>query len=422
MVLGVLTTIAVARTLGPEGRGWIATATTLAGMGTILGGLGLPQVNAYYGAKEPQLRGKLLGNSLAISAMVTLVLGGLFCLGARLAPEFIRLPGAFLPLTVGYAGLQLALTLVQNLLISMDKVRAYNLSEIAVRGLQLLGIAGLSGVGFCDSKAYFASSALAFVPVLAGWSWWCSRRIEDKVCFSSDLLKRSAAYSSRLYAIAVFYNTFVGLDILMTQMYLGVEQAGIFSIAGSMRQILLVFTLVVQTLLLPRLVRLESAGERLKLTYKYAGLTAVATSSISLAAYLLADPMVVLLFGAEFLPSTSALAAMLPGYIMYSVAGVLAVVLQASGQPWYSVAPMAFTLLAQAGACMSFIPRWGLVGGSWAYSLACGAYLVLQALAVAYYRRLGAFHTIYEGKTHDSATDVSPVVEAKTESISEKEP
>lgn len=378
MLLGTVTTIAVARTLGPEGRGWFSAATTLAGMGAILGSLGLPQVNAYYGAKEPELRGQLLGNSLLITLAVTAVLGLLFSLGVHLFPALFSLPGQFLPLTVFYAGLLLALTLLQQLMISMSLVSYFNGTEVALRLLQLAGTAALAFWGMRQADLYFACSALAFLPVTLVGVWLCSKRITEKVSCSLTLLKRSAAYSSRLYLIALFFNVFMGLDILATQFFRGPEETGIYSIAASIRQILLVFTLVVQTLLLPRLVRLQSLRERIAETRRYTRLTLGGAAIIAILAWLSADYLVLWLFGPEFVPCTAALAWMLPGYVIYSAAAVLAVLMQAEQQPWVSVLPMLLALLTHIGLCAACIPSFGLIGGAISYSSACLFYLLSQ--------------------------------------------
>lgn len=378
MLLGTVTTIAVARTLGPEGRGWFAAATTLAGMGTILGSLGLPQVNAYYGAKEPELRGKLLGNSLLMTLAVTLVLGILFSLGAHFFPALICLPGLFLPLTVLYAGLLLAVTLIQQLMVSMDLVRGFNYTEVALRLLQLLGIAALAYQGLRRADLYFACSALAFLPVIIAGVFLCAGHIKEKIGCSLSLLKRSADYSSRLYLIALFFNVFMGLDIIASQYFLGAEATGIYSIAASIRQILLVFTLVVQTLLLPRLVRLESLPRRAAETRRCTLLTLLGAAVIAALAWLSADCLVLWLFGREFVPCTAALTLMLPGYVLYSAAAVAAVLMQAEQQPWVSVLPMFLALLAHIGLCAVCIPHFGLTGGAVSYSSACCLYMLAQ--------------------------------------------
>ena len=385
------TTVIVSRTLGPEGRGWVATATTLAGIGTILGSLGLPQINAYFGAKEPEQRPALLGNSLLISALVTLLLGGLFWLGRTLAPQFFLLPGAFLPLAVLYAGLQLLLTLLQQLMVGMDLVRQYNVTELVQRGLALAFVATLAYMGRTDPALYFALSAVAFIPVIVWGTRLCHLRTAARPRLSLPLMRRTAAYSTRLYLIALCCNLFMGLDILLTQTYLGVEQAGIYSIAASMRQMLLVFTLVVQTLLLPRLAKLKEYNQRWSASWRFAFFALAGTLVISGGTLLMAKPLVGLLFGKSFLPATTALMWMLPGYVIYSCAGVIAVLLQVEGQPWYSVLPMVLALVGEAIGGILCLTPYGLTGGALAYSSGCLVYLIAQ-VAVTWWNKLRRNH------------------------------
>ena len=71
--LGLATTVVVARSLGPEGRGLYAVALTIATLGVQLGNLGLHASNTYFVAKDRSLLSGLIGNTL----VVTLGLGGL---------------------------------------------------------------------------------------------------------------------------------------------------------------------------------------------------------------------------------------------------------------------------------------------------------------------------------------------------------
>jgi hypothetical protein len=65
--IGLITSVIVARVLGPEGRGLYAVAATIAAMGVQLGNLGLHASNTYYVAQKPELLPFLMGNTLIAS-------------------------------------------------------------------------------------------------------------------------------------------------------------------------------------------------------------------------------------------------------------------------------------------------------------------------------------------------------------------
>ena len=99
--IGLVTTVIVARILGPEGRGLYAVAMAIGAIGVQCGTLGLHTVNSYAVAKDRSSLPGLLGNTLAASAIVgALALMGTYTVLAiwpKLAPlhgqEPCGLPG-----------------------------------------------------------------------------------------------------------------------------------------------------------------------------------------------------------------------------------------------------------------------------------------------------------------------------------------
>ena len=70
IAIGLVTTVAVARALGPEGRGLYAVATAVGALGVQFGNFGLPASNTYYLSRDRALLPSLVGNSLLVSAVV----------------------------------------------------------------------------------------------------------------------------------------------------------------------------------------------------------------------------------------------------------------------------------------------------------------------------------------------------------------
>ena len=64
VIVGFVTSVIIARTLGPEGRGMFAMAVTLGAIGVQFTNLGLHGSNTYYASRDTQLLSPLLGNSL----------------------------------------------------------------------------------------------------------------------------------------------------------------------------------------------------------------------------------------------------------------------------------------------------------------------------------------------------------------------
>src|SRR5436190_1021101 len=66
-VLGLATSVIIARLLGPQGRGYFATIAAISGIGIQFGNLGLHSSNTYYVSKDKSVLPAMLGNTLLVS-------------------------------------------------------------------------------------------------------------------------------------------------------------------------------------------------------------------------------------------------------------------------------------------------------------------------------------------------------------------
>ena len=143
IAIGLITTVVVARILGPEGRGLYAVAMAIGAVGIQCGTLGLHTVNSYAVAKDRSSLPGLVGNSLAVAALV----GALAITGAYIAvairPQIAPLGGSLLFLALLWIPFGLAYTLIEILLLGVNAIAVYNRAELANRTLALAMIAGL---------------------------------------------------------------------------------------------------------------------------------------------------------------------------------------------------------------------------------------------------------------------------------------
>ncbi len=131
MGISLLTAVAMARILGPEGRGFYAIAATAGLLGVQFGTLGLHTSNAYFVASKPDLLPALTGNTLVVG----FGLGGLIAaiLGTILiaSPRLLSIQGATLFLALLSIPFGLTYALLQNLMLGAQDIRGYNVVEIA---------------------------------------------------------------------------------------------------------------------------------------------------------------------------------------------------------------------------------------------------------------------------------------------------
>ena len=80
-------------------------------------------------------------------------------------------------------------------------------------------------------------------------------------------------------------------------------------------------------------------------------------------------PIIVLLYGAEFLPSAEIFIALAPGVIIFPFGHFLEIHVAASGRPRDIFFASASTLIVSIGICFLLIPRYGSVGAGLSVSL-----------------------------------------------------
>src|SRR3989442_8405072 len=125
LIITFATAVVIARELGPTGRGLYAVAVTLGAIGAQFGNLGLHASNIYYVARDRGLLPALIGNTLAVVFVASIVaaIGGI---GFAFWPNASPVHRTLLPLPPASVPFGLAYLLTQRLLLGVDEGRAYN--------------------------------------------------------------------------------------------------------------------------------------------------------------------------------------------------------------------------------------------------------------------------------------------------------
>jgi O-antigen/teichoic acid export membrane protein len=364
MGFGLATTVIVARILGPEGRGLYAIAVATGWFGVQFGNLGMYTANVYLVAGNPCLLDRLAGNSIALSFGFGGLLAVLVSLVFLLFPNLISLRGATLFWALSWIPFGLAYLLMQGLMLGMHDVRGYNLFEMISKIVPLVLIAGLVLFGWDSVASFFAAGVVALV-VSCTWMWkrlagMCT--IKPSVSFA--LFRESIRYAIRAYLTAVFAFFVLRADLFMVEHIRGAEQAGYYSIAAAMADYVSVLAAIVGTILFPKLSAMKEIGPKLRLTYKAIWATVGLLVPILAAASFVAKPLVRLLFGTAFLPTSEAFVLLMPGMLFLGMNAVAVQFLNSIGYPKSVVVIWGLCAVFNVGLNLWVIPRYGIAGAS----------------------------------------------------------
>jgi len=386
IAIGLLTSVVVARILGPEGRGFYAVATAVAAFGIQFGNAGLHASNSYHVAKDRSLLGPLLGNTMAASLAFG---GGISVLSLavfQFRPDLAPLPKGLLILSLAWIPFGLAFMLLQNLMIGIQDIRAYNIVEVMNRVLSIAFVAILIAAGAVTAESVYVAGFIALLASI----FWIFRRLRRAIAhppvLSLPMFLGNLRYGLKAYLAALFAFMVLRIDLLMVKYIRGADEAGYYSIAVSMVDLIYLIPATIGTIVFPKLSAMGTDAEKWEYARKMSLYLGVVLAVVVAVAIPLAPILISLLYGKAFLPAAPSFAILGVGVVFYGLNNLYSNCLAAMSFPWFAVwiwvAMAALNVLLN----MYLIPRMGIVGASLS-SLVC--YLALMLSQYAYLARKG---------------------------------
>jgi O-antigen/teichoic acid export membrane protein len=366
--VGLVTTVIVARILGPTGRGLYAVAFTVGALGIQFGNLGLHTSNTYFAARNKAHLSILVGNSLFVSLVIASLGAGLVWIFFLIWPRFSPLQGALLGLSLLSIPLGLAYLLLQNLLLGVQEVRSYNQIELANKLLSIVLIALVILSHVVKVETVFAAGLVA-VFVSLFWALACLRgHVGNPLSLSFAFFQENLKYGMKAYLSSFFAFLMLRVDLLMVQYMKGAELAGQYSVAASMVDMVYIFPAVVGTIIFPKLSALENNADKWRLSVRTSLIVGLIMLPLAGSAAILAKPAVSILFGRPFLPAVPAFLWLLPGILFYGASFSLQYLLSI-GLPRFVLWIWLFVVFFNISLNSILIPQYGIIGASWVSSL-----------------------------------------------------
>lgn len=390
LAIGVVTSMIVARILGPDGRGLYALSAAVAATATQFGNLGLHAFNTYRVAQDKNSLSALLGNSLAVSAGIGSLLIGLVLGIAALWPAVIPLQGWLLALTLVTIPLGLATLLLQNLLLGIQEIRAYNLLDMVVKVLSVVLIGAVIALQAVSVETLYVAGIIASVVGVTGTLKVLLRHLPKGPSLSLSLFKNSLPYGLKAYVAALFAFLVLKSDIFFVQNLLGTEQVGYYSIAASLIDMLYILPVVVGSILFPKLSGMSDHTERWAFAKRTLGGIALMMAAIAGVAGLLAEPAIGLIYGAAFLPAVPAFLWLLPGLVALSTNTMIMNYFASIAMPPIIVYAPLVALVANVVLNLLLIPPYGIAGAAIASTIAYSLMLTASIVYLQLSRRRAA--------------------------------
>ena len=324
LILSMISSIVAARLLGPDGKGLVTVAISIANLAVQFGNLGIHSANTYYLAKDKSILPRVVGNSTAVVAFVATVsffllyiLNGFF--------KILTIEGITLILVIVYIPIQLYNMYLQNFFIALERVKKYSIMEMLIGILYpifLVTIACFHSWSLTPNLAIFSSVITSLLTLTVGL-FFLKEELKEKMQIDKELFFQMLPFGIKSYLSCLLTYLVLRVDIFMIDYYLNRIENGLYSLAVNLADIVNMIAISVSMLLFPKLSGIEDKEQRkdfINRTLKYMSIIML---SLVVCATICSEWAVLQLYGEEYTRSIPAFRILMPGIFFWALSSLL---------------------------------------------------------------------------------------------------
>ncbi|HET6319403.1 MAG TPA: oligosaccharide flippase family protein [Chloroflexota bacterium] len=374
IVSGVVTLTFTTRLLGPQGRGQFAVAMATLGLVLQFCNLGLHSSATYHLSRRSAERVEVI-SALALYSIVGV--GAVALLASLL---IWRMPALMpdVPFQIVWLALLAAppamfILLAGSAWLGLGAPAWYNGLDLGTKAIGLVSVAvlligPLSGF-FLVYAACHGALALYAYSRLVGWTWTVP---------SSGVTRDLVTFGVRAFIVNLSMFLILRQDLFLVNAWLGTADAGRYSVAVQVSELLLLAAASITAMLFPRLASMPPSDRWIlarSAGWWTAGGLAIGAGLLGL----VGRPLFSAAFGAEYVPALVAFWLLLPGLWCLGINSVLMQYLAACGMPWFVPLTTIAGVVVNGLLNVWLIPWYGINGAATASSLTYAALLATSS-------------------------------------------
>jgi O-antigen/teichoic acid export membrane protein len=370
-VLTLVTSIAIARTLGPTKMGYIIYVAWIASVVSGLGGLGVPATTRKYMAEflgtgdRGTARYIYFRTLLFQLGLATLATAGLLCWVIRDAAGGYKLASALVVLSIWPAMVNSISAQANVAMEELSKNLPASVTSVCVFFIAIVATVvfhwGVVGVGASVLLTRLVDFLVRFFPTMGHIFTWEAAHVQPTALSKRMVTFAWQSVASMMLALIVWERSEF---ILLKHLCADIRQVAYYSVAFSMAERLLISASVFSSAA-GATVFAQYGRDKSKLpditasTFRYLALTSIPLHIISAA---LAAPALLLLYGnpyreAALVVTLAPLLCMPKAFI-----GPIQSLLQSNERQWFVIGPMVLAGIVDIGVAWLLIPKYGAVG------------------------------------------------------------
>jgi len=388
VILNIMASVVLARILGPEKRGVVATILAVPFLVFPLVSMGLRQTAAYYtGKKIADERslfatlGLLLILLSGLGVAISLLIGAANGLTDRYGWLAMLLATIFIPFNLWF-------TITKGILIGKRGLIVIAISTVMIPISYLFLLLPIGFVGEYQVEAVILatviSAAIGAVYISLRFRTFGSLKPNYVPGLPKQLIKLGVVYALSLFIVNLNYR----LDVLILERLSNATEVGIYTVAVRLAELL---WMIPAALALVNFSYSASAQDQQAQSLRTAKMMRVVLWGALLPGvllFILAPVIIPFVYGSEFERSGAAVQAILPGIWAALVFKMLNSDLAGRGLPKISLVIYSVGVPINILLCVWWIPSHGSTGASWASSVSYTAVAIMMAITYARVTRI----------------------------------
>src|SRR5712692_9826337 len=383
VLCGAATTVIVARLTGTHGAGAYSVAVQIGALVVIGGGLGIDFGLIYFAARDRMSQSDLAPTLLwfGLAWGVVLAAGG-YAAAHALGGSLLKGVGDSVILaSVAAVPFMLAVRYLRYFLLGRNQLLLFNAVNVVLALawviLVAVALAGLRGGVVGAVWAYAAANVIAFAAALV--------LVRPAVALPDlrraiTALRTLAGFGLRAQLSTVLQFFSYRFDLFLVNATAGLGAAGVYSVATLLAESVWYIPSAVALVVAPSV-----EGDDDEMTEAICRSTVLVSVAGAVLIAALAPLLVLVLFGAAFLPAVAPLWVLLPGIVALGLDKPIASYQLGRGRPQISLYVTLIATPITVAAYLLLIPRYGIVGAAAGSTI---SYVATTAIEIVYLQRV----------------------------------
>ena len=388
LIISFISSVLMARWLGPYSRGKLSVATSIYMVGVQMGVLGLHSAHTYYISRDYNKLSVVLGNSVAISCCIgffsTIVVTAI----GITRPTIFQSDNLLLIVAALMIPVQLFWTFQGQTLLALNEVKVKNILDLFNAVLLLVSVAVIYYTISLSATKILIITLIVTVGIAVYIFRYICKKYVCKCSISWKFFLEVLPYGIKAHIACLLAYLLLRVDVFMINAFLGSEKAGLYSLAVSLADILSMVSSSVGILLFPVASAYGDDKQRLIFTEKVLKSVLWVLIPIAILLIMTVDYWLPFVYGDSYKEAIVAFKILIPGVVFWGVEGIIANFSASIKNFKIPIVAMTLSLLVNLILNTSFIPQYGINGAAMSSTISYGITLLIMGINFLHYRKV----------------------------------